>query len=259
MAMLTELYKASRYSNILHDIDGVTVVYDPAWKNVGVSLSGGADSTILTYIICTLITESNASTNVHIISNIRCWKTRPWQKWINQYVYDYFVKTFPRIRFKRHENFIPPDLEWGDKGPNIIDEYGKLVSGDIIELRSFGEYIKHQENLEAYYNGVTKNPSIEIHNRLTMRDVEPTVDNFHLTITEHMECVVCHPFRFVAKDWIVRQYKNYNVDNLLNLTRSCEGEFEGLNYKTYTPGQYVPVCGKCFWCQERDWAIEQNK
>jgi len=259
MAMIDQLYKQSQYSNILHNIDNVDIVYDPVWKNVGISLSGGADSALLTFIICTLITNTNASTNVHIISNIRCWKTRPWQKWINQDVYRYFVNQFPNIVFKRHENFIPPDLEWSDKGPNIVDEYGKLVSGDIIELRAFGEYIKHQENLEAYYNGVTKNPSIEIDKKMSMRDVEPTANNFHLAVTNHMDCIVCHPFRFIAKDWIIKQYKKYNIETLLNLTRSCEGEFEGIDYKTYIPGQYVPVCKTCFWCQEREWAIEQSK
>ena len=50
--MIDQLYKQSEYSNILHNIDNVDIVYDPTWKNVGISLSGGADSTLLTFIIC---------------------------------------------------------------------------------------------------------------------------------------------------------------------------------------------------------------
>jgi hypothetical protein len=49
------------------------------------------------------------------------------------------------------------------------------------------------------------------------------------------------------------------ITDLLNITRSCEGEFEGIDYKTYIKGQLIPTCGKCFWCKEREWAIEQNK
>jgi len=62
-----------------------------------------------------------------------------------------------------------------------------------------------------------------------------------------------------TKDWIIKKYDEENILDLLNITRSCEGEFEDLDYTTYTPGQTVPICGECFWCKEREWAIEQNK
>jgi len=76
---------------------------------------------------------------------------------------------------------------------------------------------------------------------------------------KHMGVDVCHPFVYTAKDWIVKQYYKENIVDLFNITRSCEGEFEGLDYTTYTPGQTVPTCGDCFWCKEREWGIEQNK
>jgi len=74
-----------------------------------------------------------------------------------------------------------------------------------------------------------------------------------------MDKVVSHPFRFVDKAWVVNKYKELGIMDLFNITRSCEGEFENINYKTYTPGQDVPICGHCFWCKEREWAIEQSK
>jgi hypothetical protein len=64
---------------------------------------------------------------------------------------------------------------------------------------------------------------------------------------------------YTKKDWIIKQYFENGIEELLNLTRSCEGEFEDVDYTTYTAGQHVPVCGKCFWCKEREWAIEQSK
>ena len=54
-------------------------------------------------------------------------------------------------------------------------------------------------------------------------------------------------------------YKNKDIMSLFDTTRSCEGEFTNLNYTTYTCGDEVPLCNKCFWCKEREWAIEQNK
>jgi hypothetical protein len=91
------------------------------------------------------------------------------------------------------------------------------------------------------------------------RDIDPTDDNKHLEQMMHMGKLACHPFRFVEKSWVVLQYKLLGIESLFDLTRSCEGEFKNLNYQNYTPGQYVPVCGTCFWCKEREWAIEQSK
>ena len=197
-------------------------------------------------------------TTVHIINNIRCWKTRPWQGPVALSVHRWFVKRFPNIHFERHVNFVPPELEWGDKGRTIVDEYGKLVSGDTLELRAFAEYVCFNYNVEAYYNAVTRNPRNVDFKGMPTRDIEPTEDNKHLEQMVHMGVLACHPFRFTEKSWIVSKYKELGIMELFDLTRSCEGEFEELNYKNYTPGQYVPVCGKCFWCLEREWAIERT-
>jgi hypothetical protein len=71
--------------------------------------------------------------------------------------------------------------------------------------------------------------------------------------------IVSHPFRFVDKSWVLAQYRQLDIMDLFDLTRSCEGEFENINYETYIPGQYVPICGECFWCKERKWAIDESK
>lgn len=249
-----QLYQHTPYQNILHDVDGVAIPFDTKWRNIAVSVSGGADSALLTYLLCDIIQKNNLDTSVHIISHVRCWKTRPWQKHNSLDVYTMLIKMFPKVRFVRHENFIPPDFEWGSKGPTIIDEYGQLNSGDIIEIRAFAEYIGDKENIDAYFNAVTKNPDIVIEGAMAKRNVEPTVENLSKMITVHMDRVSCHPFRFIDKSWIYKQYKDRNILDLYNVTRSCEGEFEDITYKNYTPGQYVPVCGKCFWCAERAWA-----
>jgi hypothetical protein len=187
------------------------------------------------------------------------WKTRPWQAWDSLYVYNWLVKQFPNTKFKRHTNFIAPDIEYGNIGASIPDEYNKFVSGDNIQQRAYAEYVCFRENISAYYNAVTHNPRGIDLGGMVERDVEPSEDNRHLTVMKHMDKWALHPFRFVEKDWIIKQYKRLGIEDLLNKTRSCEGEFDNLNYQTYTPGQYVPVCGECFWCKEREWAIEQNK
>jgi hypothetical protein len=235
----------------------VNIPFDKEWRNVAISVSGGADSALLAYMVCELAKEY--STTIHIINHIRMWKTRPWQQHDADRVYNWLFQRFYHTTFKRHVNFIAPDIEYGNIGPNLTDEYGKKVSGDNIQQRAYAEFICHKYNVDAYYNGVTRNPRLAQFNGMHERDIEPLDDNRHLEYMIHMGRIASHPFRFVDKSWIVNKYKELDIMELFDLTRSCEGEFENINYETYTPGQYVPVCGECFWCKERAWAINESK
>lgn len=235
--------------------NNIKIPFDPGWKKIAIAVSGGADSALLAYLICSNIVDQE----LHIINHIRCWKTKPWQKYDALSVYNWLSKKFPKIQFFRHVNFIPPEMEWGSVGPIWEDEYGKKVSGDNIESRAFSEYICHSYDIDIYFNAVTRNPRNTNFTGMPTRNIEKTNDNHHLEIMEHLGRLAAHPFRFVEKNEIIRLYKQLKLDELLNLTRSCEGTFCELDYTNYKPEQYVPMCGECFWCKEREWALEQNK
>lgn len=245
---------------ISFSVDGLDIPFDNNWKNIAISLSGGADSALLAFLICDHIKQKELEhIKVHIISHVRCWKTKPWQKYDSLKIYNWLIQYFGKINFERHTNFISPDLEYAVTGPSLTDEYGKKVSGDNIQIRSFAEYICYFNNVDAHYNAVTRNPKNVNFIGMTERDIDPTNDNQHLRLMKHMDRWAVHPFRFIEKSWVIKQYHRLEIEDLLNHTRSCEGEVEGLNYKTYQPYQYVPTCGNCFWCKERAWAIEQSK
>ena len=216
----------------------------PHWSRIGISISGGADSALLSFLIC-----SNTDAEIHFTNQIRLWKTRPWQEHVADQVMNWFKNRFSN-QFFVHKNLIPPELEWADKGPSIIDEYGKLKSGNQIILRSHNEYVAHKYKLDALYGGINKNPDIDIAGKLADRD-----EGHILPYFVHNNIAICHPFVYTTKDWIIEQYYKHDIPDLLEITRSCEGEFNGIDYNTYIPGQHVPTCGKCFWCQERNWAI----
>jgi hypothetical protein len=240
----------------LHNIDGVHLPFNKKWNNIAIGLSGGADSALLAYLLCS---HAHSKMTIHIISHTRMWKTRPWQSHDSMKVFDWLTTRFTNLKLVRHTNFIAPDVEYGNMGPGITDEYGKKVSGDNAQQRAYAEFICHKYEADAYYNAVTRNPRTNAFVGMIERDIEPTDNNKHLELMTHMGVLVSHPFRFVEKDWVLRQYQRLDIQELFEITRSCEGEFEDINYKTYTPGQYVPTCGICFWCNEREWAIEQSK
>jgi hypothetical protein len=235
----------------------VNIPFDTTWRNLAISVSGGADSALLAYMVCELAKEQNIT--IHIINHVRMWKTRPWQQHDADQVYNWLFQRFYHTTFKRHINFIAPDIEYGNIGPNLTDEYGKKVSGDNIQQRAYAEFICHKYNVDAYYNGVTRNPRLAQFNGMHERDIEPSEDNKHLEYMIHMGRVASHPFRFVDKSWVVNKYKELDIMELFGLTRSCEGEFPNIDYNTYEYGQHVPVCGECFWCKERAWAIDESK
>lgn len=221
---------------------------DPSWQRIGISISGGADSALLSFLICSL-----TDAEIHFTNQIRMWRTRPWQEYVADKVIDWFQNRF-KNNFLVHKNLIPPDLEWGHKGPNIVDEYGKTKSGNQIILRSHNEYIANKYKLSALYGGINMNPDIDISGSLRDRD------NGHIPAHYiHDGIHICHPFVHTKKDWIIKQYYENDIVDLLDITRSCEGDFDGLDYKTYVPGQSIPICGQCFWCKEREWAIEKAK
>lgn len=238
--------------------DHVKIYIDTSWKKIGLSVSGGADSALLSWMICNIISKENLDIEVHVISHIRMWKTRPWQKYDSLKVFSFLKEAFPTLNFIRHENFIAPDIEYGNIGPAIKDEYGNMKSGDQITVRSHAEYICATQNLNAWFAALTMNPD---NDSITngMPDRVHQHQDVNKLIIEQQGTYICHPFLYTTKDWIVKKYKEFGIINLFNITRSCEGEFSELDYTNYKPGQAVPECGKCFWCQEREWAIEQNK
>jgi hypothetical protein len=256
---INEAYKSTEFKSKIYEVNGLYLPFDDIWNKISIGISGGADSALLAYILCDHISKLQRPVEVHLIHNIRCWKSKPWQKNVVDEVISYFVRTFENISFYTHYNFVPPDLEHANIGKTIKDEYGKMVSGDTIELRSFAEYTCHTNNIPAYYNAITKNPNFKIEGEIDSRNILPNSENTKLMITKHLDSVACHPFRFVDKSWVMSTYKSLGLDELLSLTRSCEGEFPNITYKTYNPKQPVPLCNNCFWCKEREWGLENAK
>lgn len=253
---LEDLYKKHNTSYVL--MNGMPISFDDNFKRILVSVSGGADSALLLYLLSTIIDNKKLDVEVNVVSHVRMWITRPWQKYDSLNVFNFMVKKFPNIKYIRHENFISPEIEYGTIGPIIRDKYGRMKSGDQISIRSHAEYLCRTLSLDAFYGAMTKNPDVKIPGAPDDRNAKLHIDSdFSFLVQEEDGLKVFHPFRYTSKDELFKLYKYYNIKELFDITRSCEGEFSELTYKNYTPGQYVPICGNCFWCLERAYAVNQ--
>lgn len=245
----------------LYRFDGLDIPFNPDWKNIGINLSGGADSSCLLMLVCKIIVDTDSKCRVHVISHNRCWNSRPWQGPVAMSIFEKFKELFPTIEFLRYKNYIPPELEWGVIGPITKDQYGRDRSGDQIIVASFNEYLMHTEGLDAMFNGTSKNPDVDFPGKMLNREKTPEQSILKEIMFPKAQGHVFLPFKFVNKSWIVAQYYRQGMSDLYNMTRSCEGSVGHETSKDvvptlddYKPGMYVPLCGECFWCLERNWA-----
>lgn len=261
---LLALIQSSQYNDIAHEIDGVYFFLDPKWKRVAINVSGGADSALLTFLICDIISKKGLDLEVHTLTHTRLWKTRPWQPYDAKRVINRIKSYYPTVKIIQHENFMAPELNCKD--PVLMDENGNMKTGDRIMVRAWSDYICFTNDIPAWFGGITLNPSDALTQKPFDRnkEFEATREDLEKLIIYHNNLYICHPFSFSDKEWIMQQYKNFNITDLLKLSHSCEGDntlypdvYNGLDYKSYIPDQIVPECGQCFWCQERHWGMNK--
>lgn len=289
---IKEAWNKTDWGVILKNMAGIDIPFDDSWKAIAVDVSGGADSALLLYLLASHISKNNLDIKIHTISHVRMWRTRPWQGYYKNRILDTFRIMFPTINFQRHENFIPPEIEMGSIGC-IIPVRGEMKSGDQIESGMYSRYVCKTNKIDASFGSTTANPrSLHKAGGAPDRDVDYStmtelplhrmVDPISMATFTNKVPVLFEPFTFLEKDVLLSKYKELGVVDLFELTRSCEGESTELmdsaledakkglmekplqNYmhdavNQYTYGQYVPICGKCYWCKERSWAITKSK
>lgn len=253
---MTERFKqaADRERELTADLPHVqwqdlTLVMAHHWPRIAVNVSGGADSALLCYILAQL-----TAAEIVVINYRRMYKTRPWQLYVYQQVFEELKRLCPRTKFREVEHYVAPELEGYD-----VTIPGKTTRGaEMILQGSFNYYIAEELGISAVYNATTCNPPVEIPHQIAERSRGPADTGQEDLAHYGNNTWMIRPLLLRDKSWIVSEYKRLGLLSLYAKTRSCEGEFRRLTSATYTPGLYVPVCGECFWCRERAWAEWEN-
>lgn len=250
----------------LFRINGLDLPFSPKWKKIAVNLSGGADSACLTYLLSKIITENKFDCKIDVITHVRCWNTRPWQGPISIKVFDKLKLLFPEIINERHENFIAPELEHAISGflfPDLVNT-GMMRSGDQVSVGQYNQYCIHRFNLDAVFNATTMNPDVDFPKKMPDREKTAEDGVCRDLMVRYYDSFMFKPFTFVDKTWVMAQYHLFNLNELLESTRSCEGDVTASkirmifsNHQEYKPGRIVPLCDSCFWCLERKWASDK--
>jgi hypothetical protein len=223
-----------------------------SFKRLGVSVSGGTDSALTLYLVCSLITECKKTdveiAVVHCVDIVRTAKSKKGF----DLIIDKFENEFPNIKFiRRYTQFV--ETETSKKGEAIRKESAKAIS----EL-----------GIQGWFIGLTKNPPTKVCE--TIGIIPPEIDKRYGDVitdssilrmynkersrtTDKTECdFISSKFLATVDRSFVAEYFNKIkfLKDLFPLTASCVGGlFE-------TKGWTQP-CKNCWWCKEKFWAFHQ--
>lgn len=217
------------------------VDYIRSKKRIGMSLSGGTDSAILFYLLCTHAPDITiipwCGIDVHRSAHILYARE----------IYQMMTERFPDVDIQPMVEFDidTRDPEWIKFSKTKVNRHKIPQSGFIKQLICYTESSKIDVNM--HINALTANPPREEAKALGFYD--KCEERRFSTDNETKLGGTYKPFRNVDKKWIAGMYEKYDVmDWLYPWTQSCVGFAEDTEY-------FTKPCGKCFWCHEKLWAF----
>lgn len=251
----------------LYVINGLPFYFDKEDKTIGITFSGGADSTMIFYMLCRLIESLGTDTKIVAITLVRGWDGKPWLEDITADIISYLDRRFPSIKKEQVFGFIPPAFEVTPL-KNITGmerQFNKDILdtayADVYTVLSYTAYINAKYKIRNNYAGITMNPE------LNNPDINPPeFRNLREFIPEHLSSFNGNgpnlgPFCMLHKNWVMAQYENFNIQDLRELTRSCQAPLNELNIPNVQEikirgSEYV--CNTCFFCEERKWGHDNR-
>lgn len=212
----------------LHTSRGDVFIEIPEkFNNVGIKISGGADSAILAYI---LALYKKYERNVDLIPITVINAIKPHQHIFAQRVVK-FIEENLDVKFGKH--YIKPELV-------DPEEYGE-------EQARFIKILRKSNLIDTHFTGITENPDVELDK--TKEWEGDSARDKSLGLKPLIEGNSYVPFANLDKKGIAELYEHFGLmDTLFPITRSCE------NRKVHFT---EPHCGECWWCLERQWGFNR--
>lgn len=135
---------------------------------------------------------------------------------------------------------------------NVVHHLIYRKYGNRSELFKLPIEYKANGMIQTLYTGITKNPPLAVSEKFSFPTTEHS-DRDPNVVRNNKDDYVYMPWTNLDKRDIARIYRSHNLlDTLFPVTRSCE----------WTPGKHdIPDpgmghCGKCWWCEERQWGFD---
>ena len=191
-------------------------------KTLGLSMSGGADSTILCILLAKTIESKGLNITIQPFSGYDLWAPLDSAGLPN--IITFIKSEFPSVKINWPVSVVF-DTQGSPDGKNVYIGQLKKNMMDTGFINDFLVAISRGPELETQlkFNAIKRIPGYHIWNEVA--EANPNLA----------------PFKEVDKRFIVQCYKDFGYESLLKQTNSC----------TDPAGN----CGECWWCQERSWAI----
>ena len=193
--------------------------------NIGISASGGADSSLLLYIL--LLNKKETIEVFTLASDLK-----------------------GRLSAKTATNIIDKCIQLTNNN-NINHHIVYTDEQTVDNLFKLPKYMLQNKKITKLYTGVTSNPPKNIADDFLGPEENYEQDERNPLITKPTILDdFCLPFFNVDKLKIAEMYQHLGLmDTLFPLTRSCELK--------NPPMDFIGHCDNCWWCKERFWGFKR--
>ena len=229
-------------------------------QKICMSLSGGADSASLLYLICSNFPE------IEVFPFTSRDEDAPNDSLSAMIVCEYFIENYPQVHDLRIFDVKTTDPDWIKKAKeerekpsakeivNGVEQFKwRTVKGTSKALQNRQtRYIMNSEHNTTIVTGLTCNPPVQDMIDLECYDIAEKNRNpkQNPDIKMELDELTYKPYLHVDKKFVADVYRQHDLMNeLFAHTTSCAWTLADGNKN------YPNPCKKCFWCKERFWAF----
>jgi hypothetical protein len=212
--------------NVIIDIPDINEAFKRPNKNVGIKVSGGADSAIMAYMLAIYARDYKPHLSIFPITSEN--PIKPYQIIFAKRVIAK-IEDLTNFKFGEHYTDILPG----------IDDYGVEQSKIITNL-----YLTNK--VDCHFMGETRNPPLEVMAKWPVgAGAMPPERNVDQPVAD-LRKKSFRPLRTFHKQSIRELYEYFGViDTLFPVTRSCED----------ITTDFTAHCNTCCFCFERQWGF----
>jgi len=200
-------------------------------KIIGLSMSGGADSTMLCILISKVIEYHQLNTEIQPYNGYDQWA--PLDSAGLENIVKFIKEMFPTVSINS-----PMTVMFDTKGDPVKDKN--------FYIRPFVKELYDKNFIDIVVPGLTSGPPLEEQQKFDLVDGQQLIQRLPgYRLWDELERVDISlaPLKAVDKRFILQCYKDFGLTELFDMTQSC----------THPKGN----CGRCWWCKERAWAVNK--